>query len=169
MSTEMAFEYFYGAEAEQFSFIRLPKLLFTDRHFKRLSLEAKTVYGIMLDRMSLSVKNNWIDEENRVYITFSVNSLAREIGCSREKAGKILSELDAAKGIGLIERSRRGLGMPDIIYVKNFVKVIEDKNGKAELSTITHMPESIENTQMSENPTTGSRKIRQPEDGIRDM
>ena len=94
MNRLLEFDYFYGAEADQFSFIRLPKLLFMDRHFRGLSLEAKTVYGIMLDRMSLSVKNNWIDEENRVYITYSITSLAEEIGCSKDRVGRILSELD---------------------------------------------------------------------------
>lgn len=126
MNRLMEFDYFYGAEAEQFSFIRLPKLLFTDRHFRSLSFEAKVVYGILLDRMSLSVKNDWIDEDNRVYISFTVSSLADEIGCSRDKAGRILSELDAIKGIGLVERKRRGLGKPDIMYVKNFIRVTED-------------------------------------------
>ena len=129
MDRLMEFDYFYGAESEQFSFIRLPKLLFTDRHFKSLSFEAKIVYGILLDRMSLSVKNNWIDEKNRVYITFSVNTLAEEIGCSRDKAGRILSELDVVKGIGLVERKRRGLGRPDIIYVKNFIKFVGHDDG----------------------------------------
>ena len=121
----LEFDYFYGAEAEQFSFIRLPKLLFRDRHFKGLSLEAKVVYGLLLDRMSLSTKNRWIDDENRVYIIYKVTSVAEDIGCSQDKAGRILSELDSIKGIGLIERKRRGLGRPDIIYVKNFVKFID--------------------------------------------
>jgi len=124
MDSFLKFDYFYGAESEQFSFIRLPKLLFKDGHFKSLSLEAKLVYGLMLDRMSLSVKNGWLDEENRVYIVYTVSTIAEEIGCSRDKAGRILSELDSVKGIGLVERVRRGLGRPDIIYVKNFGKMV---------------------------------------------
>ncbi len=145
MNRLMEFDYFYGAEAEQFSFIKLPKLLFTDRHFTGLSFEAKVVYGILLDRMSLSVKNDWIDENNRVYISFTVSSLAEEIGCSRDKAGKILSELDDSKGIGLVERKRRGLGKPDIIYVKNFVKIMENSDGDRD--DCPSAPKPLENAQ----------------------
>lgn len=123
MDRSLRFDYFYGIESEQFSFIRLPKLLFRDRHFEGLSLEAKVVYGLLLDRMSLSLKNSWIDDDNRVYIIYTITSIAEDIACSKDKAGRILSELDSLKGIGLIERKRRGLGKPDIIYVKNFVKL----------------------------------------------
>ena len=125
MDRPLGFDYFYGIESEQFSFIRLPKLLFRDRHFKGLSLEAKVVYGLLLDRMSLSLKNSWIDEDNRVYIIYAVSSIAEDIGCSKDKAGRILAELDSIKGMGLVERKRRGLGRPDIIYVKNFVKFMD--------------------------------------------
>ena len=180
MNRLLEFDYFYGAEADQFSFIRLPKLLFTDRHFRSLSLEAKTVYGIMLDRMSLSVKNNWIDEENRVYITYSITSLAEEIGCSKDRVGRILSELDDVKGIGLVERKRRGLGKPDIIYVKNFVKVIEkldgdevdgmvDKSSSIKLSTMTEVPGTLENTQKTENQDSRNRNLPFQETGKTDF
>ena len=63
----MQFDYFYGSQAEQFSFYRIPKVLFTDPQFKPLSTDAKVLYGILLDRMSLSVKNHWLDEQSRVY------------------------------------------------------------------------------------------------------
>lgn len=67
------FDFYYGKEAEQFSFYRIPKLLFTDSRFSKVSIEAKVLYGLMLDRMSLSIKNGWVDEENRVYIYFKVS------------------------------------------------------------------------------------------------
>ena len=57
----MQYEYFYGAQAEQFSFYRIPKALFTVPNFRELSTDAKVLYGILLDRMSLSLKNQWID------------------------------------------------------------------------------------------------------------
>ena len=66
------FNYYYGKEAEQFSFFRIPKLLFTDHIFTKLSSDAKVLYGILLDRMNLSMKNNWIDEENKVYTIFTI-------------------------------------------------------------------------------------------------
>ena len=115
------FSYYYGKEAEQFSFFRIPKLLFTDKNFSSLSSDAKVLYGILLDRMSLSMKNNWIDEENRVYIIFTIEEIAETLACGTQKATKILQELDTTKGIGLVEKKRLGLGKPSILYIKNFV------------------------------------------------
>ena len=63
----MTLDYFYGNQAEQFSFYRIPKVLFTDERYKGISAEAKILYGILLDRISLSQKNGWLDEANRVY------------------------------------------------------------------------------------------------------
>ena len=137
----MMYDYFYGIQAEQFSFYRIPKLLFTHPVFKRMSTEAKTLYGILLDRMNLSAKNNWIDEE---------------------KAIKLLSELDTKAG--LIERKRQGLGKPNLIYVKNFItglpesqfKNCENHNSGAMKITIQELPKSqgnntdINNTEMSD-------------------
>lgn len=120
----MPFEYFYGSESEQFSFYRIPKILFKDKAFKGISAEAKILYGLMLDRMSLSVKNKWFDEENRVYIIYTLDDIIEDFGCARQKAAKLLDELD--KEIGLIERKRQGLGRPNIIYVKNFFAGQED-------------------------------------------
>ena len=117
----MQFEYFYGGEAEQFSFFRIPKLLFRDEAFKGISTDAKVLYGLMLDRMSLSLKNNWMDTEGRVYIIYTIADIMEDMNCADQKAGKLLTELDNNKGIGLIERKRQGLGKPNIIYVKNFV------------------------------------------------
>ena len=113
------FDYYYGNEAEQFTFYRIPKVMFTDEHFKDISLEAKLLYGIMLDRMTLSVRNKWLDDKNRVYIIYTVEDINRDFGCARQKTAKLLDELE--NSIGLIERKRQGLGKPNIIYVKNFI------------------------------------------------
>jgi len=115
------FNYYYGKEAEQFSFFRIPKLLFTDPIFAKLSSDAKVLYGILLDRMNLSMKNNWIDEENKVYIIFTIEEIAEIMCCATQKATKILQELDDKKGIGLVAKKRLGLGKPNILYVKNFI------------------------------------------------
>lgn len=117
----MQFDYFYGGEAEQFSFFRIPKLLFRDEAFKTVSTDAKVLYGLMLDRMNLSLKNSWMDTEGRVYIIYTIADIMEDMNCADQKAGKLLTELDNNKGIGLIERKRQGLGKPNIIYVKNFV------------------------------------------------
>ncbi|MCM1027394.1 MAG: replication initiator protein A [Roseburia sp.] len=114
-------DYYYGNEAEQYSFYRIPKVLFTDRRFRSVSVEAKVLYGLLLDRMSLSVKNGWMDGDGRVYIIFTIADVMETLVCAEQKANKLLNELDAAKGIGLIERKRRGLGKPNVIYVKNFL------------------------------------------------
>ena len=115
-------DYYYGNEAEQYSFYRIPKVLFTDSRFKGVSVEAKVLYGLLLDRMSLSVKNGWLDGEGRVYIIFTIADVMETLVCAEQKANRLLGELDCVKGAGLIERKRRGLGKPNVIYVKNFIR-----------------------------------------------
>ncbi|WP_244833351.1 DUF6017 domain-containing protein [Clostridium sp. BJN0001] len=133
MSNDIDFDYYYGKEAEQFSFYRIPKVLFTDIHFKGLSCEAKVLYGLMLDRMSLSLKNGWLDDNNRVYIYFTLEDIVELMNCGTGKAVKLLAELDGDKGIGLIKRVKQGQGKPTIIYVKSFVikENAEEKNNES--------------------------------------
>lgn len=123
MGETFKFDYYYGIEAEQFSFYRVPRLLVKDRRFKGLSSDAKLLYGLMLDRMSLSIKNGWLDEDNRAYIHYTVENIMEDLGCAKATCAKILAELDNKKGIGLIEKKRQGLGKPDIIYVMNFAAI----------------------------------------------
>ncbi len=113
------FDYYYSEKAEQFTFYRIPKSLFTDERFSKLSSDAKVLYGLMLDRMSLSRKNGWIDRQCRVYIYFTLNEVMQQLGCAREKANRLMAELDS-RGIGLIETKRQGLGKANLIYVKDF-------------------------------------------------
>ena len=113
----MILDYFYGQTGELFSFYRIPKALFQESRFQSLSTDAKTLYGILLDRMSLSVKNGWLDEQNRVFIIFTIEDVKRALCCADNKATKLLRELEK---FGLIERKRRGLGKPSLVYVKNF-------------------------------------------------
>ena len=119
------YDYFYGAESEQFSFYRIPKVLFTEERFKSVSAEAKVLYSFLLDRMSLSAKNGWQDKENRVYIIFTIEDIMEAMGCADQKAGKLLHELESK--CRLIERKRQGLGKPNLIYVKNFVTLSESR------------------------------------------
>ena len=121
MDDRIKLSYFYGKEAEQYSFYKIPKLLFTDDHFKKISVEAKVLYGLMLDRMSLSVKNQWMDEEGRAYIYYSLEDIMDALGCSNKKAISIMKELDMDAGIGLIEKKRQGQGKPTMIYLKQFM------------------------------------------------
>lgn len=132
MKDSFKFDYFYGSQAEQFSFFRLPKILIRDARFKKISSDAKILYGIMLDRMSLSRENKWMDQNNRVYIIFTLKEVMKEFECCQRKAGSLMAELDSKSGIGLIERKRQGLGRPDLIYLKNFIAVQEDISQKEE-------------------------------------
>ena len=160
MGEILQLDYYYGIEAEQFSFYRVPRLLIKDERFKKLSSDAKLLYGLMLDRMSLSMKNEWFDDENRAYIIYTIDSIMEDLGCAKEKAVKVLAELDSVKGIGLVEKVRRGLGKPDIIYVKNFASISEqmDEKEPANADEITEVGKS--NFKKSENRTSGSQKIK---------
>ena len=114
------FDYFYGGESEQFSFYRIPRQLIVGPEFKHVSTDAKLLYGLMLDRMGLSARNGWYDEENRVFIYYPLDEIKEALNCGNDKAVKLLAELDTGKGIGLIQRVKQGQGKPARIYVKRF-------------------------------------------------
>ena len=174
MEKKMTFNYFYGTEADQFSFYRIPKALFTDSYFKDLSSDAKILYGLMLDRMSLSIKNQWFDEKNRAYIYFSIEDIMELLNCGRNKAIKSMQELDDETGIGLIEKRRQGFGKVNIIYVKTFMpekteeKSLEDELKKFKKQTSEENEESTEvynsNFMKSQNQTS-----RSPENKLQEV
>ena len=115
----MSFDYFYGPDdAEQYSFYRIPKRLITGDEFQETSTEAKLLYGLMLDRLQLSIRNQWLDSLNRVYIIYTVEDIMADLHCGNQKACKLLSELE--NKTGLIKRKRQGLGKPSLIYVLKF-------------------------------------------------
>ena len=113
----MTLDYFYGQAGGFFSFFRIPKALFQEQRFQDLSTDAKILYGILLDRMNLSVKNEWFDKKGRVFIIFTIEDVKRTLRCADNKATRLLRELEK---FGLIERKRRGQGKPCLVYVKNF-------------------------------------------------
>lgn len=120
----MIFDYHYELEAEQYAFYRIPKVLISDSLFKTLSLEAKFLYGMMIDRLALSAKNGWKDEEGRIYIYFTIEDICENLTCGKDKAVKALKELE--KDAGLIERKKQGQGRPTMIFVKNFTRTLEE-------------------------------------------
>ena len=105
----MPFDYFYGREdAEQYLFYRIPKALITGEQFRDISCESKLLYGLMLDRLSLSMKNGWFDDLNRAYIVYTVEDIMSDLQCGNQKAGKLLQELE--QKAELIKRKSQGLG-----------------------------------------------------------
>ena len=125
LEEKIQFEYFYQNEGEQYSFYRIPKLLFTSTIFSKISTDAKLLYGLMLDRMELSNKNNWVDSKNRVFIYFTLEDAMKQLNCKKDKGLKLFAELDSKSGIGLIEREKQGQGKPVKIYVKSFIQTSE--------------------------------------------
>ena len=97
MAAETSFDYYYGDESNQFSFYRIPRQLVTGDRFKRLSTDAKLLYGLLLDRMSLSAKNGWYDEQGRVYIYYTLDEIQEDLNCGHDKATRMLVELDNGK------------------------------------------------------------------------
>ena len=132
MSEKITFSYIYGQEADMLSFYRIPKLLFTNDYFRELSTDAKVLYGLMLDRMSLSIKNKWFDAENRAYIYFSVEDTMELLNCKKNKA---LDTIKALEDFSLIERKRQGQGKPAITYVKSFMEEVTEQVQKLEKQT----------------------------------
>ena len=118
----MEFDYFYGPEdAEQYQFYRIPKLLITSERFKDVSVESKLLYGLVLDRLSLSIKNGWFDSLNRAYIIYTIEDVTEDMHCGSQKAVKLVAEPE--KKAGLIKKKRQGLGKPSLIYVLKFSTV----------------------------------------------
>ena len=173
MSELLQIDYYYGDEPDRLCFYRIPKVMFTKACFADVSTDAKVLYGLLLDQMSLSVENRWIDGNNRVFIMFSVQRVCAYLGCKKDKALKLLAELDVETGIGLIERVKRGQGKSDVIYVKSF-EVAADAKDKDEIRNLrknisdkreneNFFPEDVDEdydmkvvgkTDQSENPTT---------------
>ena len=118
------YDYYYGAQSDQFSFIRVPAIFFSDDKFRKMSPEAKVLYGILLNRMDLSAKNGWLDEQGRVYIICTLEEIMETMNCADNKATKLMEELE--NKCGLIERKRQGQGRPNLIYVKNFISSVDN-------------------------------------------
>lgn len=159
----MSFEYFYGGQAESFSFYRIPRQLVTGAEFRHLSTEAKLLYGMMLDRMGLSARNGWFDDFDRVYIYYTIDEIMEDLCCGHNKAVRLLAELDK-KGVGLIERKKQGQGKPTMIYVKQFVETVSNapkgKSTPPRLPKTGSQEDSKEEVQTSQNETS-----RLPESG----
>lgn len=103
----MEFNYYYGNQADQFSFIRIPRVLLVDPLFESLTIQAKLLYGVLLDRMGISMRNGWFDEQNRVYIIYQISEIQEDLGFSKKKAIDYLTELEH---FGLVEKREEVAG-----------------------------------------------------------
>ena len=168
----MGFRYYYGSEADQFNFIKIPKTLIVEDMFSELTVTAKMLYGVLLDRMNLSMKNGWLDEENRVFIHYQISDIMADLKMSKGTAVKYLNELEE---FGLIEKKRQGLGRANIIYVKSFLVKNNEKedfnNTRGDYNSGNVVEENSDNydkndsrtsinTQKSKNWTSRSSKNR---------
>ena len=153
--SHIIFDYHYGMESEQYAFFRIPKILMSDLLFRTLSLEAKVLYGMMLDRMVMSAKNDWRDKEGRIYIYFTIEDICETLTCGKDKAVKALKELE--KDFGLIERKKQGQGKPTMIFVKNFTRIIEEDISEDVLDFKKVEVKNVENQKLR------LRKIKSPE------
>ena len=171
---EITYDYFYGSESEQFSYYRIPRLLITGAQFRKLSTDAKLLYGLLLDRMGLSARNGWYDDAGKVFIYYTVSEIEHDLNCGHDKAIKLLAELDNSKGIGLIERVKQGQGKPTRIYVKRFTTTAippqEEPSAppspKGSQSRIQDF--DFPEVQTSDFPMSGGRKIRSVDVGKTD-
>ena len=156
----MVFDYFYEEQSESYSFYRIPKMLFTEEIFEALSTDAKVLYGLLLDRISLSRENGWMDDAGRVYVYYTIKSVKKSMRCANTKACGLLRELDE---FGLIERKKQGLGKPTIIYVKDFTRFRKaellgsDKQNSVILHTGTLDNRKSESNKTEKNKTESSK------------
>ena len=148
------YDYFYGSEGEQFSFIRVPKIFFENEAYRSMSAEAKILYGFLLDRVSVSLKNGWKDDQNRIFIICTIEEIMEKIGCGNKKAIQLLSELEDK--IGLIERKRQGLGKPNLIYVKNFIRTVDNSGQRHFLKCQNDTSGSVRTTSLEMSESHGS-------------
>ena len=164
MQEQQELGYFVGEEGSQYTFFQIPYLLFTSPRFKCLSNDAKLLYGLLLDRMSLSERNNWYDQQGRVYIYYTVEEICQNLNCGNDKALKLLAELDMKKGYGLIERIKQGQGKPTKIYVKRFTtREVPGPPARPEPPTPSEVRGAdldFSDFQTSEKPMSGPRRIR---------
>lgn len=144
------YDYFRGDEPLDYQFYTIPKRLILDPEFKGISLGSKVLYGMLLDRTMLSLKNHWLGEENRVYIIYPIDEICTDLNVTKPTSIKFLTEL---KEIGLIEAKRQGRGSPSIIYVKKF-KSLTSPNLSTALSTKLSTTEA----KKSKNFTSRSKK-----------
>lgn len=165
----MIFDYFYEGRYEKFTFFMLPKAIMKDDLFGELTINAKVLYAMMLDRISLSRENDWIDEAGRVYIFYTIAAIKNDLRCSITTASRLLKELE---DFGLIERCRKGLCKPNLIYVKDFSRFsksefrnsINEQSGISDLNNPDYSKTESNNTDINKTEINNTNPILSGED-----
>ncbi|GAB5803327.1 hypothetical protein JMUB7522_25770 [Staphylococcus aureus] len=107
-------QYFTVQENYKERFYQIPKVFFTSENYKNLTNDMKIAYAILRDRLNLSIKNSWVDEDGNIYFVYSNEKLMEILNCKKEKLTKIKKGLE---NDGLLIQKRRGLNKPNILYL----------------------------------------------------
>ena len=144
------FKFFYAKEAEQYLFYRIPQMLFTEEKFRLMSCEAKVLYGLLLDRVGLSRRNGWADDEGRLYIYFTQDEACEKLNVGKNKITRIFIELEK---VGLIQRQKQGLCKPTKIYVLNFAES-DDDTSEDETEIVSADEDNCNTSDLTENQSS---------------
>ncbi len=158
------FDFFYGNEAEQYQFYRVPQILFTDESFSKISCESKLLYGFLLDRCGLSRKNKWYDDDGKIYVFFKQEEAIEKLNIGKNKAVKIFDELEQT---GLIIRKKQGQGKPIKIYVCNFMRIVDADSLQTSSSSCVEEVKTPENreSEKSDNCKDSKTEVKTPKNG----
>lgn len=163
MKNKISFKEFIYDSVEATSFLQLPKVLLNNEYFKELSIDCIVLYSLLLDCHKLSTKNNWIDDEGRVFVQISMSKISQKLRCGKDKTIKLLRQLSEDEGIGLIQIKSMGQGKTNRIYVNNFNNpaLYNDKTLKDyQEDDITDISEEEEKEKNDNNDNGGSLKKR---------
>ena len=142
MTAPAYLDYCYGDEVKIDSFCRLPRILVTDGFYRTVPAEIKILYCLMLDRVAMSMRNDWRDEYGRVVIFFTIREAARLLNVGKDKATRLFKRMET---LGLIRRRKQGPKLPDLILVRTFVEVpVEDmEEASEETATVFAEADSV--------------------------
>ena len=138
---EPCLDYFYGDKVTVDSFCRLPRIFVTDEFYRTIPAEIKVLYSLMLDRVAMSMRNNW-REDGRVFIYFTLEEAMRRVHAGRHKAIGLFRRMET---LGLIRRRKQERGKPDRIFVREFREVENWEEPPAEdAASVDILPETAD-------------------------
>lgn len=163
MRNNIEFKEFVYDSVEATSFLQLPKVLLNNEYFKELSIDCIVLYSLLLDCHKLSTKNNWADEEGKIFVQISLAKISKKLRCGKDKTIKLLKQLSEDEGIGLIQIKNMGKGKPNRFYINNFnnPELYNDKTlNDYQNDDITDISDEEEKEKNDNNDNGGSLKKR---------